>query len=66
MKYVTLILGILISGISIYYWAEVNTSPLSQMPIFFRLTYRLFPYLDLVISAAGLWTLYTGIKRLRE
>jgi hypothetical protein len=61
-----LIIGILITGLSAYYWVDISGSTFSDMPTFFRLTYRLFPYLDFVITGAGLWTLYIGIKKLRE
>jgi hypothetical protein len=61
-----LIIGILITGLSAYYWIDISDAALSGLPIFFRFTYRLFPYFDWVITGAGLWMLYTGIKKLRK
>ena len=63
---VDLIIGILITGLSVYYWFDISDSTLSSMPMFFRFTYRLFPYFDFVITGAGLWVLYLGINKLRE
>lgn len=60
------IIGILITGLSVYYWIDISGSALSGMPMFFRFTYRLFPYFDWLITGAGLWILYTGTKKLRE
>lgn len=61
-----LVIGILITGLSAYYWVDISSSNFSDMPMFFRFTYRLFPYFDFVITGAGLWILYIGIKKLRE
>ena len=61
-----LIIGILITGLSVYYWIDISGSALSSLPMFFRFTYRLFPYFDVIISGVGLWLLYSGIRKFRE
>jgi hypothetical protein len=63
---IELVVGIVITAVSVYYWVEINGSSFSSIPIFFRFTYRLIPYFDVVITGAGLWELYSGIKKLRE
>lgn len=61
-----LIIGIVLTVLSLYYWFAISSSTLSNTPVFFALTYKLFPYFDLLITGAGLWKLYLGINKLRE
>lgn len=61
-----LVIGILITGLSAYYWIEISDAPLSSLSMFFRFTYRLFPYFDWLMTGAGLWMLYSGIRKLRK
>jgi len=64
---IELVIGLAMTLLSAYYWGTVgNTSPLTSVPEFFRYTYRLYPYLDLVITAVGMFLFYRGMKRLRE
>jgi hypothetical protein len=62
-----LIIGLILTGISVYYWAAIgNARPLSEVPLFYRYTYRFFPFADILFSVAGMMLFYKGLRRLRE
>ncbi len=62
-----LIIGLALVLISAYYWGAIgNTAPLGSVPVFFRYTFRLYPYLDLFITVVAMLLFYRGLKKLRE
>ncbi|HET6514846.1 MAG TPA: hypothetical protein VFG09_06755 [Thermodesulfovibrionales bacterium] len=61
-----LIIGSILTAISAYYWGSIGSArPLSDVPVFYQYTYRLYPYLDIVLSAVGMFFFYRGLKKLR-
>lgn len=66
-KSTMLIIGLLWTGISVYYWAAIgNVRPLSEVPLFYQYTYRFFRFADILFSAAGMMLFYKGLRKLRE
>ncbi|MCX8030668.1 MAG: hypothetical protein N3A59_03680 [Thermodesulfovibrionales bacterium] len=68
-----LVVGLIITIISAYYWSEIGSdftgsSKLiySEIPLFFRYTFRLFPFADFTITVIGMVLFYTGLKKLRS
>ena len=59
-----LIIGGVISIMALYYWL-VLTDPLEPIPLIYRFTFCLLPYLDIVWTALGIWFLYRGFKQLK-
>ena len=63
MEKSSLVFGIIITIISLHYWWTIGGSgPISQVPIIYRLTFRLFPYMDIIITAAGIYLVIKGIR----
>ena len=66
-KHLLLIIGLLITIASAYYWAAIGKArPLAEVPLVFQYTYRLYPYVDVVITAAGMLAFYRGLMKLRK
>jgi hypothetical protein len=64
---IQLIAGLALTLLSAYYWGTVgNTAPLSDVPVFYRYTYRFYPYLDIVLTFVGMLLFYRGLKRLKQ
>jgi len=62
-----LIAGLVLTLISVYYWGEVaKVKLLADVPLFYRYTYRLYPYLDIVLTAVGMFLFYRGLAKLRR
>ncbi len=68
---IELVAGLALSLISAYYWSEIGsdfwgTSKVTadQVPLPFRFTYRLVPFLDFVITAMGMMIFYRGLRKL--
>jgi len=62
-----LIAGLILTLISVYYWGEVGKMrPLADVPLFYRYTFRLFPYFDIVLTAVGMFLFYRGFNKLRR
>ncbi len=61
-----LVIGLALTLLSAYYWGTVGkTAPLSEVPVFLRYTFRLYPYLDYAITFLGMLLFYRGLKKLR-
>ena len=59
-----LVVGIIIMLFALYYWIFVGHSgPITDVPMLYRFTFRLFPYLDIIITAIGVWFIYSGLKK---
>lgn len=64
---IELIIGILLTFFSAYYWAAIGSSvPLSDVPVIYRYTFRLYPYLDIAFTVVGMLLFYRGLMKLRE
>lgn len=64
---ITLVLGLILTLFSAYYWAAIGSSaPLRDVPVVYQYTFRLYPYLDIVITFVGMLLFYRGLKKLRE
>ncbi|MEW6117487.1 MAG: hypothetical protein AB1553_11360 [Nitrospirota bacterium] len=62
-----LIIGVLLTAASAYYWAAIgNSSPVETVPVLYRYTFRLYPYLDVAFTAVGMLVFYRGLKKLKE
>ncbi len=61
-----LIIGLALTLVSAYYWGTFAHSPLNEVPVFYRYTFRLYPYLDLMITFVGMLLFYSGLKKLRR
>ncbi len=62
-----LITGLILTLISAYYWAFIGSSrPLAQVPLLYRYSFRLYPYLDMTFTVTGMLFFYRGLKKLRE
>jgi hypothetical protein len=61
----SLVGGIVLGLVTLYYWFGVGHTAFRNMPLFYRFTFRLFPLADILwtIAAAGL--LYRGIQQAR-
>jgi hypothetical protein len=55
-----LIAGIVIVIAALYYWLILRRAGLSQMPLLYNFTFRLFPFADLLWTIAGVTLLYRG------
>lgn len=70
---VELIVGLIISLLSAYYWSEIGSelagnakiSP-EEVPTLYRFSYRLFPFADLTITVIGMVLFYAGLRKLRQ
>ena len=61
-----LVIGLILTTISAYYWSAIGSArPLSEVPVLYQYSYRLYPYLDIVLSAIGMFFFYRGLKKLR-
>jgi len=64
---IELVAGLALTLLSAYYWGTVgNTAPLGNVPVFFRYTFRLYPYTDFMITVLGMFLFYRGLMRLRR
>ena len=61
----SLIGGILLALVTLYYWLAVGHAPLHDVPLLFRFTYRLFPWADFFWTIAAGVLLYRGIQQAR-
>ncbi len=62
-----LIIGLILTLAGAYYWAAIgNTMPVNQVPGVYRFTFRLYPYMDVVLTAIGMLVFYRGLMKLRE
>ncbi len=63
---IELIIGLAVTLLSAYYWGAVGSAPpLSNVPVFYRYTFRLYPYLDIGITFVGMLLFYRGLRKLR-
>ncbi len=61
-----LVIGLVLTVISAYYWSVIgNSISVNDVPLFYRFTYRLYPYLDFVITVIGMLFFYRGLMKLR-
>ncbi len=63
---VQLVVGLVLTLGAAYYWGTFAHSPLDEVPLFYRYTFRLYPYLDLLITFVGMLIFYAGLKKLRR
>jgi hypothetical protein len=62
-----LVIGLILTLISGYYWALIGASiPLSEVPLAYRYTFRLYPYMDIALTAISMLVFYRGLMKLRE
>jgi len=62
-----LIIGIIVTIMALYYWIEIGPSaPLREVPFIYAVTFRLLRYFDILWTAAGLLSLFRGIRKLRK
>jgi len=63
MKALNLVFGIVLTLISLNYWITVGTSSkISNVPIFYEFTFKLFPYMDVIITIIAIWLVIKGVK----
>ncbi|HEX8947462.1 MAG TPA: hypothetical protein VF790_00795 [Dissulfurispiraceae bacterium] len=64
---IELIVGLVLTLASAFYWATIgNSMPVNEVPLAYRYTYRLYPYLDVAFTGAGMLIFYRGLLKLRE
>ena len=63
-----LVAGLILTLISAYYWGEGYNKKilLADVPLFYQYTYRLTRYLDIVLTAVGMFLFYRGLNKLRR
>ena len=62
-----LVIGLIVTLLSAYYWGEVGkTRPLAEVPVFYQYTYRLYDYVDIILTAVGMFLFYRGLNKLRS
>lgn len=62
-----LVVGLTLTLISVYYWALIgNSIPLSEVPLAYRYTFRLYPYMDVALTAISMLVFYRGLMKLKE
>lgn len=61
----SLIAGAVITVFALYYWVAVRGS-VSQIPLIYIFTFRMFPFADVLWTAAGVGALYKGIIEYKE
>ena len=62
----SLIGGILLGLVTLYYWLVVAHAAWQKVPLLFRFTYRLFPWADFLWTIAAGVLLYRGIQQARQ
>jgi hypothetical protein len=63
----SLIIGAIVTLMALYYWIAIGSwGPISKVPMVYRFSFRLFPYFDIAFTAAGVWALFQGFRKLRE
>lgn len=63
---IELVAGLALTLASAYYWSTFGHSPFNEVPSFYRYSFRLFPYLDIIITALGMMLFYRGLKKIRK
>ncbi len=64
---IELVIGLVVTILSAFYWGTpMHTAPLGEVPVVYQYTYRLYPYLDIVITFIGMLLFYRGLKNLRR
>lgn len=61
-----LIAGIVIVVAALYYWLVVRRTGMSNTPILYAFTFRLFPFADVLWTIAGITLAYRGYVEGRE
>ncbi len=59
-----LIIGLALNLVSVYYWGTVGRGGVA--PLFYRYSFRLYPYLDIVLTFLGMLLFYRGLMKLRK
>lgn len=58
-----LVIGVIITLVALHYWIAVGGSAaVTDVPLIYRVTFKLFPYLDIIITALGIGLVYKGIR----
>ncbi len=63
---VELVVGLALTLVSAYYWGAVGHGHGNMIPVFYRYTFRLYPYIDIVLTFIGMLLFYRGLMKLRK
>ena len=61
-----LVVGIVVVLAALYYWLIVRGTGMSNTPLLYIFTFRLFPFADVLWTIAGITLVYRGYEEARE